>query len=636
MTDIRTLDGRPITPEALAGARGELARLADEWWAWRAAEQPRTDDDIPRIERPAGWAPDWSADAVVRYRADLAAFAARRASLPAIDPATTLAGTPGAEGASAVNANSGARGANGTADASATDAPDSPSATHAAQARAYLVDRALIGSSIARARFELDVLAVWQRDPGFYIDQTIGVVFDLLRPEGPFDTARTEDVAAALERIPALLDQGRTNLVGHAQTEPTRLAAATLASAGGRPGGVGEAVRDAIEATAEELAGDVPETLRERLATAGEEAADALDAYRAWLEHDLDTTPWQPIGREAFVRFLREIALNPADPEELLITGRIELERAEAFSVIESRGHRLDSGRSQPREALPAATASACERQHAQEAAIRDFYERQGLLSQPEELRHYRLLPMPARIEPLQWLGVTDDIPAEHAAERDALSWQPDAAEDAAGRADTDSGLGFFDDAIARDPMTGLIHEGCHSQQIALSAAHPDPIRRHYYDSGANEGIGFYNEEMLARAGLFGGGIDVTPADDDPDSRETVHAFLRLRALRVQIDIELALGRLTIDEATRILAERVPMDEPTARWEAAFFAKTPGQGMTYQVGKTQILGFLAAAVRSGLTLREFHDRLWREGNVPIALQRYELLGDVAQLRGLVL
>ena len=221
---------------------------------------------------------------------------------------------------------------------------------------------------------------------------------------------------------------------------------------------------------------------------------------------------------------------------------------------------------------------------------------------------------MPAYIEPLQWLGVTDDLAWEKAGAQDALSWQPP----------LDEPLGFFDDAISRDPMTGLVHEGCHSQQIGWSGGHPDWIRRHYYDSGANEGIAYYNEEMLERAGLFA---------DNPDSQETIQAFLRLRTLRVQVDIKLALGLLNIDEAARLLAKRVPMDGPTAWWEASFFAKTPGQGMTYQVGKSQILAFLADAARldPGFELRRFHDQLWLEGNVPIALQRYEVLGLTDEL-----
>ena len=86
---------------------------------------------------------------------------------------------------------------------------------------------------------------------------------------------------------------------------------------------------------------------------------------------------------------------------------------------------------------------------------------------------------------------------------------------------------------------------------------------------------------------------------------------------------------MTIDEAGRHLESRVPMDRGTAREEAAFFAASPGQGLTYQVGKTQVLGFLADAARlesDAFDLQQFHDYLWTNGNVPIALLRFERLG----------
>jgi len=61
---------------------------------------------------------------------------------------------------------------------------------------------------------------------------------------------------------------------------------------------------------------------------------------------------------------------------------------------------------------------------------------------------------------------------------------------------------------------------------------------------------------------------------------------------------------------------------------AVLAAATPGQAMTYQVGKTQVLALLADASRTeGFSLRAFHDRLWLEGNVPFSLQRWELLDD---------
>jgi uncharacterized protein (DUF885 family) len=167
-----------------------------------------------------------------------------------------------------------------------------------------------------------------------------------------------------------------------------------------------------------------------------------------------------------------------------------------------------------------------------------------------------------------------------------------------------------------------MVHEGMpgHYFQLALSRLHEDPIRRHYYDSGPNEGLAFYIEEMMLQEGLF---------DDSPRSREIIYNFMRLRALRVDVDVKLALGSFTLDQAAEYLSTRVPMDKRTAEGEAALFATTPGQAITYQAGKIQILRFLAdAKLKQGdvFNLRTFDDYLWKNGNVPIALQRWEYLG----------
>jgi uncharacterized protein (DUF885 family) len=157
--------------------------------------------------------------------------------------------------------------------------------------------------------------------------------------------------------------------------------------------------------------------------------------------------------------------------------------------------------------------------------------------------------------------------------------------------------------------------------QLCLSWKHEDPIRRHYYDSGANEGIGFYAEEMMLQAGLF---------DDSPHTREIIYNFMRLRALRVEIDVKLALGEYTLEQAAKYLQEKVPMDENTARQEAIAFSTGPGQALTYQIGKLQIIKFLAdARMRQGekFNLRAFHDFVWKNGNVPIALQQWQYLAE---------
>jgi uncharacterized protein (DUF885 family) len=104
---------------------------------------------------------------------------------------------------------------------------------------------------------------------------------------------------------------------------------------------------------------------------------------------------------------------------------------------------------------------------------------------------------------------------------------------------------------------------------------------------------------------------------------------MRLRALRVEVDIQLALGNFSIEQAGQFLAKTVPMDEATAIDEAGFFAYNPGQAITYQIGKLQVIKFLSdAKIQLGdrFNLRSFHDYLMVNGNVPIALLRWEYLG----------
>ena len=310
------------------------------------------------------------------------------------------------------------------------------------------------------------------------------------------------------------------------------------------------------------------------------------------------------VGREAYLHFLERVALVPLSPEQILAGARQELERAIAFEAIEQQRNR-----ELPPLALPGSQADQIERQAAGEAMLRAFCEERDLLSFPDWLRRYRNLPLPAYLAPLRGLGVTDDLTSADRLDQDGISYIPEPSAD----------LPYFYLAMARDPRTLIAHEGVHYYQLALAWAHPDPIRRHYYDSGPNEGIAFYTEEMLLQAGLF---------DDSPRSREIIYSFMRLRAVRVDIDVRLALGELSIDSAAEELARRVPMDLATARQEAAMFASEPGQAISYQVGKLQIVQFLADARRAQgqrFSLRAFHDSLLVNGNVPIALQHWETL-----------
>ncbi len=248
----------------------------------------------------------------------------------------------------------------------------------------------------------------------------------------------------------------------------------------------------------------------------------------------------------------------------------------------------------------------------AKELQVRKFLKEKSLMTVPDWVQHYTLRAVP---EYLHALGFT---------EQDDFTSPTRLTENCIRYVDAPSPkLGYFWRAAAQDPRPIIVHEGIpgHYFQLCLSWKHEDPIRRHYYDSGSNEGIGFYAEEMMLQAGLV---------DDSPHSREIIYNFMRLRALRVEVDVKLALGQFTLEQAATYLEEKVPMDSATARQEAIAFSVGPGQALTYQIGKLQITKLLAEArmkQTEKFNLRAFLDFVWKNGNVPISLLRWEYLGN---------
>lgn len=533
-----------------------LDALASDFWKWRAVNQPFTGDDIPRIERPPEALPDWSTAAVARRRTAYAAFLKRWRAL-----------------------------AN----------PADPIPKHG--------DYRLIGSAIARVNWELNVTRNWQRHPGFYLEQTLGAVFESLLTPPPFTSARASLVIARLRRIPAVLDQAKANL-----TEMRRpFAASAVAEL--------RDVRPALDKMARELRPHLPPPQAAQLEPAARDAAMAVEAYRAWLEPKVASLPRDTaIGRDNYLLFLHTVGLVPFTPEEMLLLGRQEWERSVAFEAYEQ-----NRNRKLPRLRLFKDQAEQMAREEHDENAIRRFMEEHDILTVPAWMQHYRNLPLPPYLAAIR-MGVTDDLTGPSRLKENGISYiQPPAPD-----------LPYFSLSTARDPRPIIVHEGVpgHYFQLALSWAHEDPIRRFYYDSGANEGIGFYAEEMMLQAGLF---------DDSPRTREIIYNFMRLRALRVEVDVKLALGRFTIAQAADYLARTVPMDRRTAEDEASSFAALPGQAITYQIGKIQIQRMLADARRAQgdqFSLRRFHDFVWKNGNVPLSLQRWEMLKDPSEVPAL--
>ena len=522
-----------------------LEQLADDFWAWRAKHAPFTADDVNRIERPGGMR-DWSRASIDQRRKDLAGFEARWKKLnPAQWPIPKQ------------------------------------------------VDYKLIGSALSRVRWELEVNPRWKRDPNFYIEQTLTALAEALTVPAPYDEARSREILTRIENIPSILQQGSENL----ENPPAPFASVAVQNLDG--------IRERLHKMAGALVAST-NLKQDELNAATDRAADALEKFQQQLKDKLPKLPQQTaLGRDAYIWFLRNVALMPFTPEELLAMGRQEWNRAVAFEAYEKN-------RNKDVPPLKIATdintwiKDAAEK----ELQIRKFLEERGILTVPKWVQHYTLRPTPEYLRALEFTE-HDDFTSPSRLNENCIRYVPEPSEK----------LGYFWRATAMDPRPITVHEGIpgHYFQLCLSWKNEDPIRRHYYDSGANEGIGFYAEEMMLQAGLF---------DDSPHTREIIYNFMRLRALRVEVDVKLALGEFTLEQAAKYLQEKVPMDEQTARQEAIAFSTSPGGAMTYQIGKLQILKFLAdARMQQGdkFNLRAFHDFVWKNGNVPIALQEWEYL-----------
>ncbi|WP_197275685.1 DUF885 family protein [Blastomonas sp. AAP25] len=535
-----------------AHAQAEVQQLGADFWTWRAATQPATSDDIPRIVRPAKWTPDWSAAAVAEQRKTLAAFEARWKS---------LAGTP--------------------------------------QTVSEKVDYRLMGSALARVNWELDHVAAWRRQPHFYVAQALTPVFEVLLPPPPVESARVEQVIRLLENTPAVLAAGQANL-DDMRGPFVDAALGQIAI-----------VPDSLRQMARGLEPHADAAQRKRMNAAVERSVKAFAVFGRYLEGRRGALPAETaVGAESYQYFLSQVALYPYTADQLALMGRQEWTRSVLFEELER--NRNTGVADLP---IGASIDAVTSRLASDERDVRTFLRDKNLLTVPEWAGHYNALPFPAYLAPIGWLGRTFDLTDRTRVGQNATVYLPEPSPN----------LGYFNLSITRDPRPIIVHEGVpgHFFQLTLSWKHPNPLRRHYYDSGANEGTGFYAEEMMLQAGLWA---------DAPKSREVIYNFARLRALRVEVDVKLATGAFTIDQAADYLQAMVPMDRETAHEEAVFFAASPGQAISYQIGKIQTAEFLAEArVREGkaFDLRRFHDYLWLNGNVPIALQKEEYLATVA-------
>ena len=466
------------------------------------------------------------------------------------------------------------------------------------------VDYLLVRAELDMLDYGLHVYRASSRSPNFYLSSissfgmssgaTLSRLGRLVQQPPPFDEARAEQILAQMRSIAPILEQAKRNL-----TEPTvemsRWALPVLADA-----------RQSSCNFAEALEHHFPAAQAGELGPAAEAMGTALESFRQWIEVRLpEMQHAEPIGRDLYDWILQRIWLLPYNANDILRFGEQEYARYLSFTEFEEARNR-EAPRPQPAESTAVYAAATA----ADEQAIREFLEQRDVLTIPSYVGTYRRALMPEYIQAFSlWAGLsgystTDNDVVKYAVPENHPYTQT-----------------YWESIMRIDPSTNIFHDGLpgHHFQGVVSSRHPSPIRSQRRDRFKSEGWSTYWEETALQLGFY---------DNRPRSRELIYNFLRLRALRVIVDVKMALGEMTVDDAVSALMT-IPMDRRIASEEVDDFFAAPTGGIVYQIGKIQIERLLAERrndLGEEFHLRQFHDELVASAWVPLELTRFEMTG----------
>ncbi|HET7690164.1 MAG TPA: DUF885 domain-containing protein [Nocardioidaceae bacterium] len=171
------------------------------------------------------------------------------------------------------------------------------------------------------------------------------------------------------------------------------------------------------------------------------------------------------------------------------------------------------------------------------------------------------------------------------------------------------------------DIESTAFHEGIpgHHLQIAL-AAELDGIpefRKSGFVTAYSEGWGLYTERLADEMGLYGGALD----------RIGMLAADSMRACRLVVDTGMHALGWSRQQAIDYLIANSPMPRSHAEAEIDRYAVTPGQALSYMIGRLEILRMRADAMaRQGerFEIKAFHDAVLDSGAMPLYLLEKQL------------
>ncbi len=447
------------------------------------------------------------------------------------------------------------------------------------------------------------------RSPGEYLDEALGGVFVLIIKEFAPLSERLTSALGRVKEIPRVLADAQSNLVPE---RVPRVWAETAMEQANQAVGLFAGLLPA-------LAAQVSPELQQDMAAAGQEAAQAVQAYVGFLENEVLPRAEGDfaVGKAYFDELLREEHMVDYDAEELLETGwqQLRLTRTQMEAVAKE----IDPAKS-VQELLedakadhPSADGVLEAYQQSMEAARRFIVEHDivtipegeslRIIDTPEYLRP--IIPYAAYMQP----GILEE-------EQKGIFIVTPVDPEAPSEAQEQKLKGHN---WAKLPVVAL-HEaypGHHLQLVWANLQETIPRRMGTFLATLFiEGWAFYCEEMMEQMGFIA----------TPIQRLGRLADQLWRAARIILDVSLHTGGMTVEEAIDFLVREAQLEPDNARAEVRRYTQTPTQPQSYLMGKLQIVKLVEDFRRANpeLSLREVHDAILGCGSLPPRLLREQL------------
>lgn len=452
--------------------------------------------------------------------------------------------------------------------------------------------------NLRRTLFDLDVDRQWERRSGGLDAVGDGLFLLFARDFAPL-AERLSSITGRLEAVPSYLEQIRSR----ATVPQVRIWQGLEFDAAGH---LPEFI-DQIAAAARETLGGAERSRFERAAV---EAQEAIGVYGMWVMGTIaeGSDEWA-LGRDRLDELIALRAFDGLDADEILAIGEEQLALQETARRAAAREMDpdvdeavvIDRIKSDHPDTFDAALESYRDAMHRARAHLIE----RDLVSVPDDER-IRVMETPTYLR--------SQVPF-------AAYFEPPRFEtDPTGLYIVTPSVGDGAGAMREHNRSAIsntsVHEAYpgHHLQLAVGQRHPSLTRFLADAPEFVEGWGMYSEQMMREEGF----------DDGPNFRVAVATDAIWRACRIIADIRMHRGETGVDEATEFLIEHTRFERANARAEVLRYTSTPTYQLSYLLGKVLLLRFREDERRrlgDRFSLREFHDRLLRNGSIPISFHR---------------